>query len=195
MVSLGARGDSWALIRSSCPSLGRNQGRGAERLAAGPPRHRRDPRNLPAASMAHELSQTAPHGIDGVEAVLISTQPDLDLVEHRAPRTPLVGELLLALDVLHDELAVGIIFIHSVELLLPARSMSLASRPNSLKFRRETSSDGHESRRWREGTSGRRERASCTCRRRRPSPVCGPRIRRGAGCPRNYPNTEHRGCP
>ena len=75
--------------------------------------------------MAHELSQTAPHGIDGVEAVLISTQPDLDLVEHRAPRTPLVGELLLALDVLDDELAVGVVLVYGVELLLPARRIAV----------------------------------------------------------------------
>ena len=77
--------------------------------------------------MAHELSQTAPHGIDGVEAALISTQPHLDLVEHRAPRTPLVGELLLALDVLDDELAVGVVLVDGVELLLPARSFGVVA--------------------------------------------------------------------
>ena len=75
--------------------------------------------------MAHELSQTAPHGIDGVEAVLISTHPDLDLVEHRAPRTTLVGELLLAFHVFDDELAVGVVLVDGVELLLPARRIAV----------------------------------------------------------------------
>ena len=75
--------------------------------------------------MAHELSQTAPHGIDGVEAVLISTQPDLDLVEHGTASSSFVGELLLALDVLDDELAVRVVLVDGVELLLPARRIAV----------------------------------------------------------------------
>ena len=55
-------------------------------------------------------------------------EPHLDLVEHRAPRAPLVGELLLALHVLDDELAVGVVLVDGVELLLPARSFGVVER-------------------------------------------------------------------
>ena len=44
------------------------------------------PRDLPVASMAHELSQTAPRGIDGVEAVLISTQARTWISSNIVPR-------------------------------------------------------------------------------------------------------------
>ena len=53
------------------------------------------------------------------------TGPDLDLVEHRAPRTTLVGELLLAFHVFDDELAVGVVLVDGVELLLPARRIAV----------------------------------------------------------------------
>ena len=64
---------------------------------------------------------------DPLDKFALLPEPHLDLVEHRAPRTPLVGELLLALDVLHDELAVGVVLVDGVELLLPARSISVKS--------------------------------------------------------------------
>ena len=56
------------------------------------------------------------------------TGPDLDLVEHGTASRAFVGELLLALDVLDDELAVRVVLVDGVELLLPARSFGVVER-------------------------------------------------------------------
>jgi hypothetical protein len=56
------------------------------------------------------------------------TGPDLDLVEHGTASRAFVRQLLLALDVLDDELAVRVVLVDGVELLLPARSFGVVER-------------------------------------------------------------------
>ena len=60
------------------------------------------------------------------------TGPDLDLVEHGPARRAFVGELLLALHVLDDELAVRIIFIDGVELCAERWCVALARDAGTL---------------------------------------------------------------
>ena len=114
-LSFGPRVQVWAKTRAAVPrdSLPALHAIDAT-LATSPPRRWRmsSRRRRPAASMAWR-------------PCWFHTGPDLDLVEHRAPRTTLVGELLLAFHVFDDELAVGVVLVDGVELLLPARRIAV----------------------------------------------------------------------
>ena len=63
---------------------------------------------------------------DPLDELALLPQAYLYFIEHGPARRAFVGELLLALDVLHNELAVRIIFIDGVEFCAERRRVALA---------------------------------------------------------------------
>ena len=88
----------------------------------------RQPDSLPALHAVNETLATSPPRRWRGGRVGFHTGPDLDLVEHGTASRAFVRQLLLALDVLDDELAVRVVLVDGVELLLPARSFGIVER-------------------------------------------------------------------